>query len=89
MMMLAVPVTEAFVQQHVGALQLLALDHEELVGDVEVEFRAELLESDEVGVEPAAADLVAARLGMYPTPKRASIGPISMTEPRRRVQRWR
>ena len=53
----------SLVQQHVGALQLFAFDHEELVGDVEVEFRAELLESDEVGVEPAAADLVAARLG--------------------------
>ena len=40
-----------------------SLDHEELVGNVEVEFRAEFLESDEMGVKPAAADLVAARLG--------------------------
>ncbi len=33
------------------------------VGDVEIERGAELLKADEVGVEPAAADLVAARLG--------------------------
>ena len=59
------------VQQHVGSLQLPAFDHEELVGDVEVELRAEFLESEEMGVEPASADLVAARLG-----------DVSLAEPR-------
>ena len=49
------------IEQHVGAAQLVGLDHEEVVGDVEIELRAELLESQEVGVEAPASDFVAAR----------------------------
>ena len=62
MMMLAVPVTEAS-SRSIGAAQLASLDREEVVGDVEVELRAELLEAEEVGVQAPASDLVAARLG--------------------------
>ena len=51
------------IEQHVGAAQLVGLDHEEVVGDVEIELRAELLESQEVGVEAPASDFVAARAG--------------------------
>ena len=51
------------VEEHVGAAQFGPLDHKELVGDVEVELRAELLEAEEVGVEASAADFVTARFG--------------------------
>ena len=55
-----------FVEQHVGPLQLLALDHEELVGDVEIELGAEFLESEEMGVEATSSDLVSAGFGNVP-----------------------
>ena len=51
------------VEQHVRSPQLAPLDHEEFVGDVEVELRPEFLEAEEVGVEASPADLVSARFG--------------------------
>ena len=55
-----------FVQQHIGSVQVVPLDHEKFIGYVEIEFGTQLLESEEVGVQPAASDLVAARFGDVP-----------------------
>ena len=52
-----------FVQQHVGSFQLAAFDHEKFVGDVEIELRTQLLEPEEVGIQPPPADFVAAGFG--------------------------
>jgi len=52
-----------FVQQHVGSFQLAAFDHEKFVGDVEIELRTQLLEPEEMGVQPPPADFVAAGFG--------------------------
>ena len=46
----------------------------------------ELLQREEVGVDPAAADDVAARRRQGHVPKRASIGPASRIEARIRAQ---
>ena len=53
----------SLVEQHVAPLEFLAADFGAGGRSVEIERGAQLLKADEVGVEPAAADLVAARLG--------------------------
>ena len=52
-----------FVEEHVAPLEAFCLYREEPLGLVEVECGAEFLESEEVRVEAAAADLVASGLG--------------------------
>ena len=51
------------VQQHVGAFQMASFDREEFFRRIEIELGAQFLKPEEVGVEPAAADFVAAGFG--------------------------
>ncbi len=53
----------SLVQKHIGALQPAASDRIELLAGIEVERGAQLLEAEEVGIQTAAADLVASGLG--------------------------
>ena len=53
----------SLIQKHITSLELLGLDREKLLGLVEVKCCTQLLESEEVGVQTSAADLVATGLG--------------------------
>ena len=49
--------------QHVAAFQAAALDGKEIGSRIEVELGAQLLKTEEMGVEPTPADLIASGLG--------------------------
>ena len=51
------------VEQHVAAFQAAALDGKEIGSRIEVELGAQLLKTEEMGVEPTPADLIASGLG--------------------------
>ena len=71
------------VEEDVGADEALGL---ELVAVAHVDRGAELLQRQEVGIDPAPADDVAARRRQGDRPKRASIGPASRIDARIRAQ---
>ena len=52
----------SLIEEHIRALQMLCLDGEHLALVVADELRPKILESEEVGVQSAATNLVATRL---------------------------